>query len=308
MATGSRKQRGDVERDSVGQLAHHPFCGRGGHRIQRLVVCAHEIRAARQPGREVAVAARRERQQLVADPVAGNRAVLVCRVLHPRAVPVLEVPGEIRVHEVDQRPDDPVARRGNPAEAARASTAEQSQQHRLRLIVGRVGHGHDVGVRASARALEKRVAKIAGGALDRRLPALRLARHVQRPRRRRATSSAPARSRQKLASRADSAPRRQWSKCATATSCRAPAAESSASRCASATESAPPDTAARTRVPCASSRRRRSVASTRAARAVIELGRGVARQTTGMDPWTHGPMRPMDPRTHALKDGAGAGT
>jgi hypothetical protein len=46
--------------------------------------CAHQIRAARQPGREVAVAARRERQQLVADPVAGNRAVLVCRVLHPR--------------------------------------------------------------------------------------------------------------------------------------------------------------------------------------------------------------------------------
>ena len=80
--------------------------------------------------------------------------------------------------EVDQRPDDPVARRGNPAEAARASTAEQPQQHRLGLVVRRVGHGHDVGVRTSPRAFEKRVAEIAGGALDRRLPALRLARHV----------------------------------------------------------------------------------------------------------------------------------
>jgi hypothetical protein len=63
-----------------------------------------------------------------------------------------EVPGEIRVRQVDQRPDDPVARRGNPAEAARASTAEQPQQHRLGLVVGRVRNGHDVGVRASPRA------------------------------------------------------------------------------------------------------------------------------------------------------------
>jgi hypothetical protein len=61
----------------------------------------------------------------------------------------------------------------------RSRAGGQPQEDRLRLIVRRVGHGRDVGVRTSPGALEKRVAEIAGGALDRRPPALRLARHVQ---------------------------------------------------------------------------------------------------------------------------------
>ena len=186
-----------------------------------------------------------------------------------------EIPGDPR-REVDQRPDrrgraPGESRRGRACPRRGAAAAARSPPDR-RACGQRPRRRRR---RAPARARETRSARSrAALSIDVPLrfasPATSMRLDVEGHVERAASVAAESRSRVRLGAAQAVIEMRDGD------DCRAPAADSSASRCASATESAPPDTAARTRVPCASTaRRRRRVASTRAASERHELGRVV---------------------------------
>ena len=158
----------------------------------------------------------------MAQAVSPTRAILVAGVHHPAAPVGFQVRHQLGAAQIDERPDDVLTPRVNRGQAAGTGATHQPQQHRFCLIVARVPDGDDVGLPTLADALEKCVAGLARGLLQRTAPpggdcgdvtgfdvetsARSLPPGARRTRRRGRTST----------------PRRPWFKCARPARCKHP--------------------------------------------------------------------------------------
>jgi len=143
-----------------------------GELVEQSVVVAEQVGGANQERDDIAPGdGIDQRQELMANPVAPETRVGVRRVLHR-----IEVQGGAeQVRFVAAQPEERAVRTGSHRrQARRAASAEQCQQHRFRLVVGRVA-GERVGpeqlvASCSGPGLEVRAVVEFGAAAAKRHP------------------------------------------------------------------------------------------------------------------------------------------
>jgi hypothetical protein len=128
---GCRDERGRVRRIDA-----------GGEFVEELVVGAQEVGGASEQHRDVALGDIVEQgEHLVADPVAAEPWVVVARVLGDDQA---ELRAQRACLGTSQRQDRVASARPDCAETRRACAAQQREEQRFCLVVGRVA-GHRVG-------------------------------------------------------------------------------------------------------------------------------------------------------------------
>ncbi len=169
---GLHAERRNTEVDGVADTRLDAGRDLPGDFAQDAVVGACQVRAAREDVDDaVAESPRDLRQEGVADPVPGQRAIRIGRVLNPAPAVRVEPADQLDTAEIDERPDDRAATRRDAGKPFRAGASKHAHQHRLGLVVARVAGGDGVGRCTRADALEEGVARLASRLLD-RLPVL----------------------------------------------------------------------------------------------------------------------------------------
>ena len=99
--------------------------------------------------------------------VPGHAQVGVGRVLAERDPAVREIAAELGPADFQQRPHQGPGPRPHPREPGRPGAADETEQHRLRLVVDGVPQRHPAGPQLGRRPREEGVAHVMAGALDR---------------------------------------------------------------------------------------------------------------------------------------------
>lgn len=133
------------------------FIDEKGPRPARVVGKRREMRD------QLRIFVEERRKVLVTNPSAQEPAVTVARIVHEREVEVSDVRFDLGPSTVDKRSDHSVGAVGiDPGEPRQRRPAQQSAEHRLRLIVLRVAHRHPVRLDPCGEFEQCTVARIPG--------------------------------------------------------------------------------------------------------------------------------------------------
>ena len=128
-----------------GRVVPRPVLQRG----QQIVLSGRDGRRFAQPFGDLGIIARQQRQQFVADAVAGEGRVGVALVQRRLQVRVATVGFDGRAGHTQQRPQQPQLRparqrrgRRHAPQPGRARAAQQVEQHRFGLVAGVVADDH----------------------------------------------------------------------------------------------------------------------------------------------------------------------
>jgi len=108
-----------------------------------------------------------KRQDVVADPVAQEPGIAVRRILDPTEADGVEIGLQHAATQIEQRTDDATARGRDTGQSPQSSALEHAHEHGLGLIIGRVAHGDAIGADPVRVGLERNVACLTGGVLQR---------------------------------------------------------------------------------------------------------------------------------------------
>jgi hypothetical protein len=107
-----------------------------GQLVEQCRLVAQHERLPRENRRDVCVQMVRERrQEVMANPVARNRQIVVGGIVSVRLTRLGEPRDQIPVTDVEQGADEDAACRLNPRKTRRAGAAQRAEQKRLGLIV-----------------------------------------------------------------------------------------------------------------------------------------------------------------------------